>query len=210
MRVVDPVVDDGDLHALAAQARGGPERPGPDQARALVEREPVGVARVDLRDERELGEVGQPANRELDRQAVEDDLEAARDDGARDRLRISRAASFCIDSSRERYLRDAELFTSSFRALPPTARPSAKAAARGGMPRRTITRIRPLACCAGMRGGALSLDADELSVVPAAQGLAARTTPLSHMRAPRPQRQGSDAAQDAQRFRVSSCVRIAA
>ena len=79
MALVDAVVDDRDLHAFAAGTGGRGERRSADEGGALVERQPEPHARVEPVDERKAGEVDQPPGRELDGQAVQHDLVAARD-----------------------------------------------------------------------------------------------------------------------------------
>ncbi len=48
------------------------------------------------------------------------------------------------------------------------------------MPRRTMTRIRPFACCAGMRGGALSFDAVSSPWCPRRNGWSADDAAVAH------------------------------
>jgi hypothetical protein len=85
VRVVDAVVDDPDLDAGTGDPRRGREGRGADQARAAVQRQLVAQAGEELGDERHRAQTRQPPVRELDRDAVEDDLEAARDAGGGDR-----------------------------------------------------------------------------------------------------------------------------
>ena len=70
---VDPVVDDRDLHPLAAAAARRGERARADQTRAAVERERVPVARIQLLREREPGGARELGRRQLDRQPVQQD-----------------------------------------------------------------------------------------------------------------------------------------
>ena len=72
VRLVDAVVDDGDLHPLAAAAAGGCERARADQARAAVERERVAVARVELAREGELRRLRQLGGGQLDGHPVQE------------------------------------------------------------------------------------------------------------------------------------------
>ena len=87
VRLVDPVVDDADLDPLAARAAAGgrPEGVGLDQLRAVVEREPVADARVDLGREALADECGELRRGQVDGEAVEDDPEAAVHARIRDR-----------------------------------------------------------------------------------------------------------------------------
>ena len=85
MRLVDPVVDDPDLQALARRGeRRAPEIRRADQPGRAVEQRPVREARPDCRA-RECAEPDELRARDDDGEAVQDDREAARDLCAGDR-----------------------------------------------------------------------------------------------------------------------------
>ena len=85
VRLVDAVVDDGDLHPLAAAAAGRRERTRADQAGTAVERERVAVARIQLAREGELGRLRQLRRRQLDGHPVQEQCVVPLDGGTRDR-----------------------------------------------------------------------------------------------------------------------------
>ena len=85
VRLVDAVVDDGDLHPLAAAAARGCERARADQAGAAVELERVAVARIELAREGELRRLRQLGGGQLDGHSVQEQGVVALDGGARDR-----------------------------------------------------------------------------------------------------------------------------
>ena len=76
VRLVDPVVDHGDLDAGARRSGRAGEGGRADHAGASVRLEVVANARIDARDRAERMEAGKAAHRQLNREAVEDDLEA--------------------------------------------------------------------------------------------------------------------------------------
>jgi hypothetical protein len=94
IRVVDAVVDDPDLHAVAARTGERVQLVGADHAGARVGEQVVRRARVDLPHEREPREGRQLRDRKRHGHAVEHDLEATADPRLRDRaheLRRGRA-----------------------------------------------------------------------------------------------------------------------
>ena len=79
VQLVDPVVDDGDLHARAVGPGRGDERRRADHTRAAIERHRVADAGVEPGNERHRGQPSQLRVRQVDREAVEDDLKAPAD-----------------------------------------------------------------------------------------------------------------------------------
>ena len=75
MRLVDAVVDDPDLHAVAGggQRRAAPEVVGADQRRAPIERHAVPTSDVHVLDPLDVPELGDIAPREGHGEAVEHD-----------------------------------------------------------------------------------------------------------------------------------------
>ena len=85
VRLVDPVVDDPDLDAVAAVACRRPHLVGADDRRALVGVERVADAGVEPGHEVEPGERRQLAGRQRDGEAVQHDPVAIRNPRGRDR-----------------------------------------------------------------------------------------------------------------------------
>ena len=86
MRLVDALVDDPDLLALArGRERRAPERGGADQLGCAVERRVKGRRRPDFRDAGDARERGDLLRRDDDREAVQGHREPPADERARDR-----------------------------------------------------------------------------------------------------------------------------
>ncbi len=85
VRLVDAVVDDGDLDAFAARPRDAVQLVRADHGRAPVERLAVADAGVDARDDVEAHELRQALCGQRHREAVDEDAEAAADARLRDR-----------------------------------------------------------------------------------------------------------------------------
>ena len=146
--MVDAVVDDPDLHPVAAQPAQRGEL-GADHVGASVRGERVAHVRVDLRDDAELHQARKLARRQLDREAVQHDPVALQ----HRRLEIARsiraAAARCAVASRARYARDdAERVFSFVRVALCSERPPQAAAS--GWPRAARRRASsPRPCPAG-------------------------------------------------------------
>ena len=128
VRLVDAVVDDSDLHPLAAAAAAGCERARADQARAAVEGERVAVARVQLAGEGELRRLRELRGRQLDGHPVQEQRVVALDRGARDRA-LQRSGGGPL---RPLQLGDVRLRAAALHVQPARARAAGEGARVGG------------------------------------------------------------------------------
>ena len=151
--VVDAVVDDGDLHAIALRPRQPRELRCADDRGAPVQERRVRVARVHLLSDSEVEQVGELRVGDADDEPVQQHLVAARDPRLGQRAPTLAIARSWATSRRLRYERENELAKFSFRRVPTVAKALRGAAvARGGSSSVTITRTRDDAFALGASG----------------------------------------------------------